>query len=157
MSKTLIIAEKPSVAQALFSYGVFALLALTSVMYLLQNFYLKQRRQPAMFGYLPSIVQLDTTNFRLLVFGIGILSTSLLVGGHYFRADPESVNKAKLGVTIFIWGAYLSVLILRWRERLITRRFAWVCIILFVVALASLGPVNRSRALPPEPKALTAP
>lgn len=142
-------------ALALFSYGVFALLALTSVMYLLQNHFLKRKHHPAMFGYLPSIVQLDTTNFRLLAFGVVILSTSLLVGGHYFRADPASVNTAKLGVTVFIWAAYLSVLVLRWREKLITRRFAWVCVVMFLVALASLGPVNRSRPQAPPPAPIT--
>ncbi|HUG12217.1 MAG TPA: cytochrome c biogenesis protein CcsA [Opitutaceae bacterium] len=140
-------------ALALFSYGVFGLLALTSVMYLLQNHYLKQKRRPAMFGYLPSIVQLDTTNVRLLLTGVAILTTSLLVGGHYFRQDPERVNVLKLGVTVSVWAAYLGVLVLRWRAKLITKRFAWVCVIMFILALASLGPVNRSRPheLPPAP------
>jgi len=132
-------------ALALFSYGVFGLLALTSVMYLLQDHYLKQRRRPAMFGYLPSIVQLDTTNVRLLACGVTILTVSLMVGGHYFRQDPDRVNFVKLGVTISIWATYFVVLVLRWRARLITKRFAWVCVILFLIALASLGPVNRSR------------
>jgi hypothetical protein len=47
------------------------------------------------------------------------------------------------------------VLVLRWRARLITKRFAWVCVIMFILALASLGPVNRSRAVEHPPVALT--
>jgi HemX protein len=132
-------------ALALFSYGVFGLLALTSVMYLLQNHYLKQKRRPAMFGYLPSIVQLDTTNLRLLGFGVAVLTTSLLVGGHYFHEDPSRVNVFKLGATISVWAAYLVVLLLRLRAKLLTKRFAWVCVILFLLALASLGPIDNSR------------
>jgi ABC-type uncharacterized transport system permease subunit len=147
--RTRIFGENPWIefhaALALFSYGVFGLLALTSVMYLLQNHYLKQKRRPAMFGYLPSIVQLDTTNVRLLLTGLAILTVSLLVGGHYFRQDPERVNVLKLGVTVSVWAAYFVVLMLRWRAKLITKRFAWVCVIMFILALASLGPVNRNR------------
>lgn len=149
VTRTRIFGDNPWIefhaALALFSYGVFALLALTSVMYLLQDHYLKQKRRPAMFGYLPSIVQLDTTNVRLLIVGIAILSTSLMVGGHYFRQDPDRVDVVKLGATISVWAAYLVVLVLRWRAKLITKRFAWVCVILFLLALVSLGPVNRSR------------
>lgn len=142
-------------ALALFSYGVFGLLALTSIMYLLQDHYLKQKRRPAMFGYLPSIVQLDTTNVRLLLTGVAILTVSLLVGGHYFRQDPERVNVFKLGVTVSVWAAYLTVLVLRWRARLITKRFAWVCVILYLLALSSLDPVGRSRPVEHSPAAIT--
>lgn len=151
--RTRIFGENPWIelhaALALFSYGVFGLLALTSVMYLLQDHYLKRRRRPALFGYLPSIVQLDAINFRLLAFGVAVLSTSLFVGGHYFRQDPASVDVLKLGVTILVWAAYLGVLLLRWRARLIAKRFAWVCVLLFLAALASLGPINRSRPVNP--------
>lgn len=140
-------------ALALFSYGVFGLLALTSVMYLLQDHYLKRKRHPAMFGYLPSIVQLDSTNLRLLAFGVTVLTVSLLVGGHYFHQDPSRVNVLKLGVTISVWVAYLAVLVMRLRARLLTKRFAWVCVILFLLALASLGPVDNSRPEPHPPVA----
>jgi hypothetical protein len=44
-----------------------------------------------------------------------------------------------------VWAAYFVVLMLRWRAKLITKRFAWVCVIMFILALASLGPVNRNR------------
>ena len=140
-------------ALALFSYGVFGLLALTSVMYLLQDHYLKQKRRPAMFGYLPSIVQLDTTNVRLLAFGVAILTVSLLVGGHYFHQDPSRVPVVKLTVTIAIWIAYLVVLTLRLRAHLITKRFAWICAILFLLALASLGALNTRHTGPETPVA----
>ena len=46
-------------ATALFSYGVFALLFLTSAMYLLQNHGLRTKRFAGLFSILPSIVQLD--------------------------------------------------------------------------------------------------
>jgi hypothetical protein len=37
------------------------------------------------------------------------------------------------------------LLFLRWRARLVSVRFAWVCLVMFFIALLSLGPVNSSR------------
>jgi hypothetical protein len=56
-----------------------------------------------------------------------------------------SVDKVKLTVTVAVWAAFLILLILRGTRRLVSTRFAWGCIILFAVALLSLGPVNSSR------------
>ena len=51
-------------ALALFSYGVFALLALTSGMYLLQTYSLKQKHLHGLFSFLPSIIELDHISLR---------------------------------------------------------------------------------------------
>lgn len=134
-------------ALAIFSYGVYGLLALTSIMYLLQVFSLKRHRLRGLFLFLPSVVDLDHINLRLLTAGVAILTTSLTVGYIYFRQDPESVQhlKFKILVTGLIWLAYSVTLLLRWRGLLITKRLAWICITLFVAALLSLHVVNSSR------------
>ncbi|MFZ9683472.1 MAG: cytochrome c biogenesis protein CcsA, partial [Cephaloticoccus sp.] len=132
-------------ALALFSYGVFALLALTAVMLLLRNYSLKHKRLGGWFSFLPSVLDLDQISTRLLTTGLALLSAALLVGSVYWLREPDSVNAAKLLVTIAIWGAYGAALALRRRGRLVSRRFAWTCIALFAAALLSLGPVNSSR------------
>jgi ABC-type uncharacterized transport system permease subunit len=132
-------------ALAVFSYGVFGLLSLTSIMHLLQNWSLKHKRLDGLFWFLPSIVQLDQINFRLLLAGVGLLTFSLGVGACWWLRDLASVDGPKLAMTLGLWLAYLVTLVLRMRRRLVSVRFAWVCVALFLVALLSLGPVNDSR------------
>jgi HemX protein len=132
-------------ALAVFSYGVFGLLALTSAMHLLQNWSLKHKRLNGLFWFLPSVVQLGDINFRLLALGVLLLTFSLGVGAVWWMRDTASVDLPKLIVTVGVWFAYLLVWLLRWRARLVAVRFAWVCLVLFIVALLSLKPVNSSR------------
>jgi len=132
-------------ALAVFSYGVFGLLAMTSLMHLLQSWSLKHKRLNGLFWFLPSVVQLDQINYRTLILGVGLLSISLGVGASWWVRDTASVDVPKLAVTLGVWGAYLLVGLLRWRARLVAVRFAWVCLVMFIIALLSLGPVNSSR------------
>jgi ABC-type uncharacterized transport system permease subunit len=132
-------------ALAVFSYGVFGLLSLTSIMHLLQNWSLKHKRLDGLFWFLPSVVQLDQINLRLILAGVGLLTISLGVGASWWLRDLSSVDGAKLAVTVGLWLAYTITLVLRLRRRLASVRFAWVCVALFLIALLSLGPVNDSR------------
>jgi ABC-type uncharacterized transport system permease subunit len=142
-------------ALALFSYGVFALLALTCVMYLLQVFSLKKHHLHGLFAFLPSIRDLDHINLRLLSAGVLILSASLAVGSVYWLQDPAKVNLVKVVTTAAVWAAYALVLALRLGNRLVAKRLAWICVGLFAVALLSLKPVDSSRPRPPAPAAAT--
>ena len=132
-------------ALALFSYGAFGLLALTSIMHLLQNWSLKHKHLNNLFWFLPSVVQLDQINFRLMLAGEALLTFSLAVGAAWWVRDLASVNTPKLAMTVGVWLAYGIALALRWRRRLVSVRFAWVCLAMFALALLALGPVNSSR------------
>jgi len=136
-------------ALALFSYGVFALLALTSIMYLLQVFSLKRQHLRGFFSFLPSIVDLDQINLRLLTAGVVLMSAALAVGYVHWVENRQSVQLLKIAITGSIWAAYTIAFVLRIRGILLTKRLAWTCIVLFVAALGSLGPVNASRRTPP--------
>ncbi|MCF7689950.1 MAG: cytochrome c biogenesis protein CcsA [Cephaloticoccus sp.] len=132
-------------ALALFSYGVFGLLALTAAMLLLRNYSLKHKRLGGWFSFLPSILDLDLISARLLGTGVTLLSLALIVGANHWLRNTDSVNHLKLLITLAIWVAYTAALLLRLRGRLISRRFAWTCIVLFAFALISLGPVSSNR------------
>jgi HemX protein len=132
-------------ALAVFSYGVFGLLALTSILFLLRNHSLKSKHLGGWFSFLPSILDLDQIGVRLLVAGVAILAISLGVGSVYWVRDMSSVNLTKLFVTLAIWVAYALALGLRLRGVLLAQRFSWACLALFLAALLSLGPVDRSR------------
>jgi ABC-type uncharacterized transport system permease subunit len=131
-------------ALALFSYGVFALLALASCMYLLQTHSLKHQRLNGLFSFLPSILELDHISVRLLVVGVVLMSWSLGIGLFHWLQDLSSVDTPKL-LTAGLWLAYCLVLILRLGSRLVSQRLAWACVALFAGALLSLGPINASR------------
>src|SRR5204862_3137172 len=63
-------------ALAVFSYGVFGLLALTSLMFLLRNYSLKAKHLGGWFSFLPSILDLDHISVRLLAAGVTLLAAS---------------------------------------------------------------------------------
>jgi ABC-type uncharacterized transport system permease subunit len=132
-------------ALALFSYGVFALLALTSLMFLLRNYSLKSKRVGGWFSFLPSILDLDNIGVRLLGAGVIILTVSLAVGAAWWLRKTESVDAPKIVATVSVWAASALVLGLRLNRRLLAGRFAWTCLVLFAAALLSLWAVNSSR------------
>jgi HemX protein len=134
-------------ALAIFSYGVFAILALTASMYLLQNYSLKRKKMAGLFRFLPSIIQLDQMILRLLLAGVALLTASLVMGGYHSIQAPDMANWAKITVTFGIWLAYLILVVLRVRKSVVAHTLAWTCILLFVVALASVWPVASSREL----------
>jgi len=137
-------------AIALFSYGVFALLALTSALYLLRLYSLKSKKIGGWFSFLPSAIDLDQIGLRLLISGVLILALSLIVGSVYWSHDFQSVSRFKLIVTCSVWLAYLIALLLRLRGILIAKRFGWTGILLFAAALISLWPVDSSRHTAPQ-------
>lgn len=131
-------------ALALFSYGVFGVLTLTSVMYLLQSRSLKQKKVVGgLFPFLPSLVELVSINGRLLAMGFIILTVSLGIGYSYFIEDLSSVLTVKLASTVAVWLAYGIILFLRFKLILSSKKFAWVCVIVFIAALLSLAAVDR--------------
>jgi HemX protein len=136
-------------ALALFSYGVFALLALTALMLVLRHYSLKTKRISGWFSFLPSMLDLDHISVRLLVTGVVMMTASLLGGAVYWLRDLSSVNLTKIIITLAIWLAYCIALALRLRGNLLARRFAWTCLALFGAVLVSLKPVDASRH-PPE-------
>jgi len=132
-------------ALALFSYGVFALLALTSILTLFRFYSLQSKRIGGWFSFLPSVLDLDHIGVRLLLAGVLILGASLAVGSAFWLRDTTTVSAAKLIITGGVWVAYAAAFTLRIRGRLLAKRFAWTCLVLFGVALLSLPLVDASR------------
>ena len=140
-------------ALAVFSYGVFALLALTSVMYLLRNHSLRSKRLGGWFSFLPSIRDLDQIGVRLLGAGTVILAIALAVGSVHWLRTPGFGLNAKIFVTCAVWVAAMIAFTLRLRGALLAQRFAWTCLGLFLAAMLSLLAVESSRTSAPAPTA----
>ena len=129
---------------AIFSYGIFALLATVSVMYLIQRKALQNKRTGELAAFLPSIQQLETAGSRLLLVGSVFLTCSIVVGSLDWTRSPDSLSASKVGLTIALWLAYCSLWYLHFRQKLFGQKFAKVSIGLFVVAILSLGVVRSS-------------
>lgn len=132
-------------ALAIFSYGVFAILALVSAMFLIQQHGLKTKQVQGLYQYLPSIQQLDLMAKRLLLTGVIVLSAALIFGAIFWIDNHDLVPVFKLTATCLIWAGYLTVVVLRMQRRLVTRRHAIASILLFLLAMASLWPVQSAR------------
>jgi len=130
---------------AVFSYGIFAALALVGVMYLVQHWGLKHRRGTGIFSFLPSIVQLDHIGFRLLLIGLAVLSCSLGFGVVLYGDDELTITTSKMVATWGVWAGYLALLILRWRGVVVGSGFARSALLLFLAALFSLWAVDAAR------------
>ncbi len=132
-------------ALALFSYGIFGLLAVLSLLYLLQDKSLKSKRYSGIFQFLPSIVDMDVVLMRLLIMACVVYTVSVGIGALYFFSHLNEVSIPKLVLTLALWIAYWLVLILRSMNKLYGTRLAWMCILLLGAALIILWPVEASR------------
>lgn len=148
LQRTSLFSDNPWIelhaAVGMFSYGAFGLLALTSAMFILQNIRLKRKWFGRFFRLLPSIVELEQINLRLLLFGTILLTLSLAIGFYYQWSASGPVDVSKFTGTGLVWLAFLIVLIVR-RFRLISSSLlAAICIVVFGLALLTLGPISRS-------------
>lgn len=132
-------------ALALFSYGIFGLLAVLSILYLLQDKSLKNKRHAGVFRFLPSIVDMDVVLLRLLIMACVVYTVSIAIGALYFVSHLNEVSMPKLVLTMALWVAYWVALVLRIMNKLYGTRLAWTCILLLVAALFILWPVEASR------------
>jgi len=136
-------------ALAIFSYSVFGILAITSLMYLIQNYGLQTMRSGNIFTRLPAIRQLEEINSKLILLGVSILSIAITIGLLNWISQPGTIGLIKLVVAIIVWGAYITILLLRKRNILVASPFAQSCVFLFLLALISLWPLTHSG--PPQP------
>lgn len=139
---------------AIFSYAIFAFVALVSLMFLIQQHGLKKKQFKGLYQYLPSVQILDLVAKRLLITGVVVLSAALSFGIAFWISHPERVPLVKLLPTILLWLGYSTVMVLRIRKQLVTRRHAIASIALFIFAIVSLWPVQSVRNKGTEPSAI---
>lgn len=130
---------------AMFAYGFFAMLALVSCLFLLRHHSIRSKHLGGWFSFLPPLVELEKMAVRLLWAGCLIMLAALGVGYLYWRLDSATVDHTKLVAVVGLWACYSSLLVFRVRGVLVGSRFAWPCALLFLAALLSLWPVDRSR------------
>jgi HemX protein len=121
-------------ALALIAYAAFALACITGVMYLLQERFLKQHRIGGLFYQLPPIQGLARAIQRLVLFGLLLLSASLLIS---FKLQTP-ISHPKLIFAWAVWALYALIGLIMWRHVLSPRQTAWLAAVGFVIPFISL-------------------
>lgn len=133
------------ISLAIFCYGIFGLLALTSLMFLLQHHALRMKLDRPIYRTLPSMHDLERINLRLLAVGTAVYTSAVVWGFAIWLADPGKLPPFKMAAAIAVWIAYLTIGALAMGRRWRGRRLAVACLILFFIALFSLGIIEASR------------
>ncbi len=132
---------------AIFSYSLFAAVALVSVMFLIQRHGLKEKQFRGIYQHLPSVQKLEIVARRLLIVGLSCLTAALAFGALFYFGNSHPVPVFKLTATCLVWCGYLCVTLLQIKGKLATRRHAIVSILLFILSLLSLWPVQNARII----------
>ena len=124
--------------------AIFALTFCVSIMYLIQERHIKEKKMGKTMKLLPSLALLDQLNYRLLTIGFPLLTLGIITGsiwaeytwGSYWSWDPKETW------SLITWLVYAALLHQRltvgWRGR----KAAWVAIIGFGLILFTFLGVN---------------
>ena len=141
------------IALLLAAYAALFLSLIASLLYLIQERRLKQKRAESRRGWLPPLETLDRIGLNSLRFGLPCMTAGLLIGsvlalqtiGLTFFADP------KVLLSFAMWMAYVLMIFIRSHSGLRGRRAVYLSGFVFLVVLAvwaanSLSAVHRFRA-----------
>ncbi|MBM9511384.1 c-type cytochrome biogenesis protein CcsB [Desulfogranum marinum] len=129
---------------SLVAYAFLALSFLGSIMYLLQEREIKQKRFGLFYSRLPSLEALDKLNHHCLSVGFTLLTLGLVTGvlwakqawGAYWHWDPKETW------SLITWFLYAGVMHQRFTVGWRGRRIAVISIIAFVSAMFTLWGVS---------------
>jgi ABC-type uncharacterized transport system permease subunit len=141
------------IALLLAAYASLFLSLIASLLYLIQERRLKQKRTESRRGWLPPLETLDQIGLNALRFGLPCMTAGLLIGsvlalqtiGPAFFADP------KVLLSFAMWIAYILMIFIRSHSGLRGRRAVYLSSFVFLVVLAvwaanSLSVVHRFKA-----------
>jgi cytochrome c-type biogenesis protein CcsB len=129
---------------AFFGYAAFTVAFSAGVMYLIQEYFLKNKKLGALYRKLPSLDTLDDINYHCLTIGFPLLTVAIITGaiwaetawGAYWSWDPKETWSL---ITWFVYAALLhGRLTTGWRGR----RAAILAIVGFFVLLFTFLGVN---------------
>jgi len=131
-------------ALILLGYGAFGLSSVAGLMYLTQEHNLKFHKLRAVLSLLPPIERLERTIGRLLLAGFFLFTAGLVVGAIWVKKPPgiRFYQDAKVIWSIFLWWAYMGLMIMRWYFRQGGRRFAWGAVGTFAFVMLTFWGTN---------------
>ncbi|WP_297211208.1 MULTISPECIES: cytochrome C assembly family protein [Thermodesulfovibrio] len=127
---------------AVFGISLFSLAFVLSILYLLQEKAIKNKKLRAFLNMIPSLEVLDKINYQLIFWGFPIYSLALIVGlikyysMHGFLFDPKEV------MTLMTWVVYLVIFYLRVKEDWRKKRAAYLTIFGFLLVIIGFFGIN---------------
>ena len=141
------------VALLLAAYAALLISLIASVLYLVQERRLKQKRTSQARSWLPPLETTDQIALKALLFGLPCMTAGLLIGsvvaletiGPRFFADP------KVLLSLAMWVVYIAMIFIRRHSGLRGRRAIYLSGFVFLIVLAvwaanQLSVVHRFRA-----------
>lgn len=141
------------VALLLAAYAALLISLIASVLYLVQERRLKQKRTSQARSWLPPLETTDQIALKSLLFGLPCMTAGLLIGsvvaletiGPAFFADP------KVLLSLAMWVVYIAMIFIRRHSGLRGRRAVYLSGFVFLIVLAvwaanQLSVVHRFRA-----------
>jgi ABC-type uncharacterized transport system permease subunit len=141
------------VALLLAAYAALLISLMASVLYLIQERRLKQKRTSQARSWLPPLETTDQIALKSLLFGLPCMTAGLLIGsvvaletiGPAFFADP------KVLLSLAMWVVYVAMIYIRRHSGLRGRRAVYLSGFVFLIVLAvwaanQLSVVHRFRA-----------
>jgi ABC-type uncharacterized transport system permease subunit len=127
---------------AVMGYAAFGVSAIYSGLYLLLHRSLKGARFGLVFDRLPPLATLAHMSLRAAEVGVGALTLTIAFGTVWaMNAVPDFVRDPKFLLTLAVWAAYLTALVLhhnlQWSERRTIRGCLWGFVLLVFAALAN--------------------
>ena len=121
------------------AYGALGLAGLTSIIFLLQESWLKHKSAMGLLTHLPSLHNLAQVQRHLLSYGLILLTLGLASG----LLLPEVQNWLVLGWAIAIWLLYLIILSFNFTQRLSGKKTAVYSLLLYLMLLFTFWNVKH--------------
>ncbi|PWU04510.1 MAG: hypothetical protein C5B43_04450 [Verrucomicrobia bacterium] len=129
-------------ALAIFAYAVFGLLAITSLMYLFQDYGLSHKHFGRFYTLLPSLKKISEISKRILLIGVVSLAVAIMIGTLIWFEEKSMISIGKILSTYGLLICYLTLYFLKRKKLLKLRTFSWISIALFLMAVFSLWPIQ---------------
>jgi HemX protein len=137
---------------AIMSYAAFAFAFVFSLMYLIQERFLRQKQWTRWYFRLPSLDRLDTYTARSVLIGFPLFSVAIVLGvvwaklslGVLLLTDPKSI------FTLGLWAMYGLFIALHYKNGWGGKRLMWynvvcfICTVLNFILIGSLSVVHRT-------------
>lgn len=141
------------IALLLAAYAALFLSLVASVLYLVQERRLKQKRAPAGRGWLPPLATTDQIALKALLFGLPCMTAGLLIGSVVAlqTIGPAFFADTKVLLSLAMWLAYMLMIFIRQHSGLRGRRAVYLSSFSFLIVLAvwaanALSSVHRFKA-----------
>lgn len=133
-------------ALAVFSYGIYALMGVVAIMYLIQHYSLKLKLPSKVYNFLPSISDSLNACTKIQCTALIFYSLSCIVGSVYWAKDFASISLFKISITLLLWLFSFILLIIHRKHWVYGKQFVILCFLLFSLSIVSLIKIEKKES-----------